>query len=176
MSDHSPSISATAFACPHCGAYTTQDWYRPFVEQYPEKSRTPQIPNEEFIEKVANAREITNDQRKALIKWAQMMIEETPFTFHRSETRYLNSELCNLSISQCFNCGEMAVWVHDNLVYPRKKTAVPAADEMPGEIKRIFEEARGILEDSPRGAAALLRLCVQLLCVHLVSRNSYNFG
>lgn len=53
------------------------------------------------------------------------------------------------------------------MVYPSEGTApLPSAD-LPADIRGDYEEARDILNRSPRGAAALLRLAVQKLCVHL---------
>jgi len=38
---------------------------------------------------------------------------------------------------------------------------------MPEDIKRDFIEAQKILEESPRGSAAILRLCIQKFCKKL---------
>lgn len=52
------------------------------------------------------------------------------------------------------------------MIFPRKSTAPQANADLPQDCKQDYEEAREILELSPRAAAALLRLIVQKLCVH----------
>jgi hypothetical protein len=75
----------------------------------------------------------------------------------------LTNYLSNLSISICARCNEHAIWVHDQLVFPNQSIAPRASSDMPEKVKEDYEEARSIFNQSPRGAAALLRLSIQEL-------------
>jgi len=72
-----------------------------------------------------------------------------------------------VSVSVCSNCKKYAVWVDNNIVYPRSSAASLPVEDMPDDVKEDFIEARKIVNDSPRAAAALLRLALQKLMVHL---------
>lgn len=67
-------------------------------------------------------------------------------------------------VSRCSHCRDYSIWVDEKLIYPNLSTAPHPSSDLPEEIKNDYEEAREILNRSPRGAAALLRLCVQKLC------------
>jgi hypothetical protein len=58
------------------------------------------------------------------------------------------------------------VWVHDRLLFPAIKSGVLPNPDLPDDALRDFQEAREIVNSSPRGAAALLRLVCRL-CKHL---------
>lgn len=82
---------------------------------------------------------------------------------------WLSSKLVahNLYLTKCFNCQKIAVWVNDRLLFPRAKTGSQPNADLPEDVIHDFEEAREIVDASPKGAAALLRLCIQKLCEHL---------
>ena len=52
-------------------------------------------------------------------------------------------------------------------IYPKPLSACLPHDLMPQSLQGDFEEARRVVTDSPRAAAAMLRLCVQKLCNEL---------
>ena len=67
----------------------------------------------------------------------------------------------------CSHCYEISIWKNGNMIYPNIRIAPLPNTDLPEDIIRDYEEAGDILNKSPRGAAALLRLCVQKLCKHL---------
>lgn len=72
-----------------------------------------------------------------------------------------------LAISRCGHCGQNCLWVNQQHVFPEFSLAPPPNADMPTEVKADYDEAASICQASPRGAAALLRLAVQKLMVHL---------
>jgi hypothetical protein len=81
---------------------------------------------------------------------------------------------------ECFNCHDLTYWLARStvetmgeqpdalMVYPAGSgNAPPPHPHLPTDPKADYEEARGIVDRSPRGATALLRLAVQKLCAAL---------
>ena len=60
------------------------------------------------------------------------------------------------------HCGISKRWV-----YPDRGNAPPPNPDMPASVTKYYEEAASIAAKSPRAAAGLLRLAVQLLCKEL---------
>lgn len=70
-------------------------------------------------------------------------------------------------ISCCENCENICVWKDEKMIYPDVIAVDKPNEDLPDDIKNDYLEAASILNKSPRGAAALLRLCVQKLCKYL---------
>lgn len=70
---------------------------------------------------------------------------------------------------RCRNCTGTSLWsdAEERCVDPVIGGGPRPHVEMPEDVKADYEEARGIVGQSPRGACALLRLAVQKLCVDL---------
>lgn len=83
------------------------------------------------------------------------------------DSKYCAYELINVHVSRCFSCNQITIWRHKSILHPPTRYDIEANPDLPADIQVDFEEARTILDLSPRGAAALLRLCLQKLCMHL---------
>jgi hypothetical protein len=73
----------------------------------------------------------------------------------------------NLDFVACSHCNNYSLWHLEGMIYPDTGGAPMPNNDLPEELKADYEEARSILNKSPRGATALLRLCIQKLCKHL---------
>lgn len=70
----------------------------------------------------------------------------------------------NLTGARCARCNRFSIWHGDEMIIPSNSTAPMPNEDMPECIKELYEEARSIVNKSPRGAAALLRLALDKLC------------
>lgn len=80
-------------------------------------------------------------------------------------------------------CNKECYWLHDGasmagnqakgtLIYPSNSNAPHPHEDMPPDIAADFEEARSVFTQSPRSSAALLRLCLEKLCAHLLGEHN----
>jgi len=72
-----------------------------------------------------------------------------------------------MRVNLCFHCHSLSIWLNGSMLYPAVSNAPLPHSEMPEEVKVDYDEARKVFRDSPRSAAALLRLAIQKLCKEL---------
>lgn len=161
-----PSIKETAFSCPHCDAYTTQYWHNGYVKYIPGDLNVPIIPDAEDEKAFKENKELKEDVKRQDIDWIAKM--RAKLLFPAEKTDYGSIPLLNnLFLSLCYNSKKWSIWVNEDIVYPPRKFGSPPNQNLPQNILAVVEEARSILDASPKGAAALLRLSIQMLCMHL---------
>ena len=159
-----PSVRETAFNCPHCGALANQFWYSVRADQNDREKPLPTLYSQHNGAEWDFSKIKDPEQRETLVRWADKMKAGGPFFEHGKDGNYGFESVFNLNLSRCFNCEHIAVWISDNLIYPRTGEAPPPNPDMPDDIRRDYDEASSILDASPRGAAALIRLAIQKLC------------
>jgi len=79
----------------------------------------------------------------------------------------------------CDHCHRSSVWLAENISYdsqsgkmldPPALLAPAPHPDMPAVVLPDYKEARAIAQASPRGASALLRVCVEKLCTELQAK------
>jgi hypothetical protein len=78
-----------------------------------------------------------------------------------------NWRVDDLMIGLCVHCDRYTLWKSSKLLHPDSSQAPMPNSDLPKNIQEDYLEARSIISRSSRGAAALLRLCIQKLCQHL---------
>ena len=156
-----PSIDQTAFVCPHCGAFAEQSWYSLGVDKLFIKEKIP----------VSLKREHLGSVKDLPLVHSNIISGFPTLHPHASSRAYRN--LYNVFAARCSHCEKVSIWNRNNLVYPQSSDAPPANPDLPDDIRKDYDEASNILNSSPRGAAALLRLVVQKLCKELGQKGKY---
>jgi Domain of unknown function (DUF4145) len=67
----------------------------------------------------------------------------------------------------CVHCDKFSIWFNSKMLYPSNNSVEQPNDDMSEDIKYDYREAANIVNQSPRGAAALLRLAIQKLMIQL---------
>jgi hypothetical protein len=136
-----PEFRKTSFNCPFCGAFAQQHWHSAFKR--PENVVNPGITAvPDFYVSVC-----AHCDKHAI--WFQPA--QRPIPQHLPDPVKAVMALSNKA----------------RLVFPAPAQGPLPNPDLPDDIKADFLEARGIAAPSPRGASALLRLCIQKLCKHL---------
>lgn len=153
MTSMYPESGKAQFRCPNCNIVAKQSW----ADCNSLSERLVDLRRQFFL----SYRENIPDYRQQTIG---EFLREFALAFPDVLNRYMPREL---SLSTCHNCNVTSVWMNGSLIFP-KATPVdpPNADLEPGIII-VYNEAASIVVDSPKGAAALLRLALQKLLVQI---------
>lgn len=164
------SADRNSFNCPHCGTYTSQKWFKCIGDEVGE-NKTPVIVEISEVDELMAVLDVktnveANFRRKQIVRTAKGQ----PFVTSRlinAVGRSTHHYVANLFLSECFTCKDVTIWLRNSILYPNNGEAPPPNEDLPHDIKIDYLEASKILNDSPRGAAALARLCIQKLCIVL---------
>ncbi|PEE23012.1 hypothetical protein CON95_12610 [Bacillus toyonensis] len=156
-----PKLHAEVFDCPHCKCTTKHYWYflsgkngkLSFLTWMMHNSRPKMVSNQVDPDGyIATETSIKVEKDKMEGNW-------------------------ELGISVCSICKQYVLWRDGNIIYPNKHGVDDPNPDMPEAVSVLYNEARSIVQLSPKSACALLRLGLEKLLVHLKcpeKNNIYN--
>lgn len=144
-----PKFNQLSFTCPHCGVLAQMEFF------------IPSEIKENIDIAIHNLKGYVNQQPYTTFTENMQNITDSIHSYMRFYADYGNS------FAVCQNCNEISIWINQKMVYPKARLTPLPNKDLPDEIKADYEEASKIMQDSPRGACALLRLALQKLMIHL---------
>lgn len=148
-----PTYDSTKFACPHCNVVAIQKWFN-------SESASDDVINIFHNIYLNYGRSISDIEKKAAEKFLTSLD-------HNFSNEYKAMIPEGFSLSTCDACSQFAVWVDEIIVYPLKISVQLPNEDLNAQSKKLYLEAAIILDDSPKGATALLRLALQHLLIQL---------
>lgn len=105
--------------------------------------------------------------------WKSIFVDEFygEFTENTGIRTGTTKALNKLYLCKCEYCGYISFWYKEKLIWPLNTGIEAPIDEMPEDIKDLYNEASSIIELSPKGSCAILRLALQKLCNRLVGQD-----
>jgi hypothetical protein len=149
-----PRLGAESFSCPYCNAVAHQDWYSLFLR--PENAAEVRVLTPEAV-KALRQGDAQRDNIKEIDQFVERLKKNELTYEYQKHPHPLKAKMANLHISNCHSCNGFSLWVGGLLSFPTR------IDKTPELVEEDLEEAAAILNKFPRGAAALMRVCIQKL-------------
>ncbi|MEQ9488469.1 MAG: DUF4145 domain-containing protein [Alphaproteobacteria bacterium] len=164
-----PGLGKSGFNCSRCGSKSAQSWFLLRVKRILRDDPAPQVPSvESMVNLNAIFRSRHNEPKKiaALDEYVEIAPKGEAFinNFYAPESQHC-SRLDNCWVSSCYSCRQVTIWVGETIVWPPPAGGPPPNNDLPDDIKSIYNEASRVKNVSPRSASALLRLCIEKLCL-----------
>lgn len=149
-----PSIRTRSYSCPRCGVLCPQHHYKvgwntsPYDELFIEKKQFKMAASNKLL---LNGNSVISSRKRVSLPW-------------------------DLYISVCSECEKYTIWENEKVVFPFSTDMPDPEENMPEDVKQIYDEAAQVFQYSPRASAALLRLAIETLLIqHLcVKKDSIN--
>ena len=148
-----PESGKPQFRCPHCNIVAKQSW----ADCNSLSDHLADIRQQFFL---SYRERIQDYDQKRISEFLQTLEHTFPHVLDRFMPR-------ELSLSTGHNCEATSVWMNDQLIFPRATLVDPPNADLEPDIIIIYNEAASIVADSPKGAAALLRLALQKVLVQI---------
>lgn len=132
-----PRLHGASFACPRCAAFAGQEW------------------EDLVIREISHTFRPADDARADL---QSTLVAGLPQA-KGPDTRW--------RMSTCAACERASIWRGEDLIYPRAYPGAVPSEDMPADVRELYEEASAVATVSRRAGAALARATLERLLKNL---------